>query len=183
MNTSNNPLVEPEFGATKPPLIDGEYACKFIGVEVVRGKKFQSEDEEDKLKWAFAVLSESHTLSKRTSLSTWAKPGTESGVVKILKTMDLKGLKAADKSGEFAYKKEALWALIQKQIGKFFSLTVEVVDEKFNNIVNIRAITADEAKMMVEQAANAPEVAKVQEKVAAQKKLKEISLEDDKMPF
>ena len=173
MNTTHNPLVEPEGAGSFTPLKDGEYACKFIGVEVVRGKKYQSEDEEDKLKWAFAVLSESHTLSKRTSLSTWAKPGTESGVVKILKTMDLKGLKNADKSGEFAYKKEALWALIQKQIGKYFSLTVEIVDEKFNNIVNIRPISQDEAKMMVEKAGQEP----------VEPKLKEVSFEQDKLPF
>lgn len=173
--STHNPLVEPEGAGNFTPIPDGEYACKFVGVEVVRGKKYQSEDEEDKLKWSFSVLSESHTLSKRTSLSTWAKPGTESGVVKFLKLMDPIALKKCPKSGEHAYTKEGLWSLIQKLTGQYFAVQVELVEDKFNNILNLRKISQDEAKALLAK--------KEVEPVAPSKNLKEVSLDDDSIPF
>ena len=140
----NNPLTSPGDNYGPSILLDeGEHICKLKKVDHIKDKwKKDDGSTADALRFTFTARDNPQAyISKLTSVSSWAKKGNESGLVKLMQQLDIKGLRACEMSEENVYDTEPLWALVQAQVGKEFVLFIEPTD-KYNNFSIARPYVA-----------------------------------------
>ena len=110
-------------------VLSGTFEGVLRNIETVQGKKYQSEELEDKLRFTFEIASEGTSVNTRCT----PKLGDKSTLTKLLRQMG--------GSNDVVSTSDKAWSFLMAQIGRKFFLSVAPNDKgTYTNIVSLMPV-------------------------------------------